>query len=229
MMKTNLSILLVLIVVISSCSTSSKITKCTVPFENRGEITLNRAVGGDGVLLSLGTSDPVALRTLLMQGFQLYLYGKNTDTTIVAFPSAKDVGDKIDHHPGEVKATIQGNQEKRPDMRPLIAALNKADISVSKNGLQPIQLQEGHEVSIDPSNGMLSYSVTIPNDYVINGKYDVTLLSQPDADMNEKGEFDGQGYVSRSAENRPQPFGGSGTNSQTDQRKTITILFEFDK
>lgn len=217
-----------LICVITSCSTTSNISKCSVPFEDRGEITLNRVNINDGIQLTLETSDPVALRTLLMQGFQLHLYGIKTDTTVVAFPSAKDVSDKIVHHPGEVKATIQGEREKRPDMRPLVAALNKADVTVSKNGSHPISLQEEHEVSISPSNGMLSYSVIVPDSYIIDGCNVVTLLSQPDADMLETGEFPGQ-YANRSTEHRPQPFGVSEKDGNAEQRKTIKILFNFNK
>lgn len=198
-------------------------------FEDRGEITLNRADVDDGVQLTLETSDPVALRTLLMQGFQYHLYGINTDTTVVVFPSAKDVENKIAHHPGEVKATIQGEKEKRPDMRPLVTALNKAEVRVSKNGSHPVSLQGGYEVSINPSNGMLSYSVIIPNDYAIDGNYVITLLSQPDADMIETGEFTGQGYTNRSTEYRPQPLGANEKDGNAEQRKTITILFKFDK
>ena len=228
MMKTSISILLMLICVITSCSTTSNISKCSVPFEDRGEITLNRSGVDDGIQLTLETSDPVALRTLLMQGFQLHLYGVEKDTTVVAFPSAKDVGDKIAHHPGEVKATIQGAIEKRPDMRPLVAALNKADVRISKNGLHPVSLQEGYEVSINPSNGMLSYSVIVPDSYIIDGSNVVTLLSQPDADMVETGEFSGQ-YANRSTEYRPQPFGVGEKDGNAEQRKTIKILFNFNK
>lgn len=230
-MKANINIILALcfVLLITSCSTSSNISKCTVPFEDRGEITLNRSLVDDGIQLTLETSDPVALRTLLMQGFQLYLYGIKTDTTIVTFPSAKDVGDKIAHHPGEVKATLQGEKEKRPDMRPLVAALNKTDVMVAKNGLHPVLLQEGYEVSINPSNGMLSYSVVVPYNYIIDGSNVVTLLSQPDADMVETGEFSGQRYVNRSTEHRPQPFGVNEKDGNTEQRKTIKIQFNFDK
>lgn len=228
MKKAGINILWVLLYIITSCSTSSNISKCTVPFSDKGEITLNRADAENGIHLTLETSDPVALRTLLMQGFQLRLYGVTTDTTIVAFPSAKDVGNKITHHPGEVKATIQGEREKRPDMRPLVAALNKAGVIVSKNGLHPVSLREEHEVSINPSNGMLSYNVIIPNDYVIDGNY-VTLLSQPDADMVENGEFSEQGYANRSMEKRPQPFGVNEKDGNAEQRKTIKIQFNFDK
>lgn len=229
MMKTNTSILLVLICVITACSTSSNISKCSVPFEDRGEITLNRSDADDGIQLTLETSDPVALRTLLMQGFQLHLYGVKTDTTVVVFPSAMDVGDKIAHHPGEVKATIQGEREKRPDMRPLVAALNKTQVTVEKNGLHPVSIHEGYEVSINPSNGLLSYSVIIPNDYVIDGNYNITLLSQPDADMIRTGEFARQGYTNRSTETRPQPFGANEKDGNAEQRKTIKILFNFNK
>lgn len=216
-----------LLLIVASCSISNNMSKCSMPFEDRGEITLNRAYVDDGTQLILETSDPVALRTLLMQGFQLHLYGVNTDTTIIKFPSAKDVGDKIAHHPGEVKATLQGEREKRPDMRPLVAALNKADVLVSRKDSRAIALQEGHEVSINPSNGMLTYSITISNDFVIEEDFSVTLLSQPDTNMIENGEFASRGYIDRSKDKRPQPFGANSREDDTNHRKTIKILFDF--
>lgn len=226
-MRTNVSILLMLIYVITSCSTSNNISKCSMPFEDRGEITLNRAFVDDGTQLILETSDPVALRTLLMQGFLLQLYGINTDTTIVKFPSAKDVGDKIAHHPGEVKATLQGEKEKRPDMRPLVAALNKANVLVSRKGAKTVALQEGYEVSINPSNGMLTYSITLPDNWGIEGNCSIALLSQPDISMVENGEFASRGYTNRSENKHPQPFGANGRKDDTNHRKTINILFDF--
>lgn len=229
MMKMNISILLVLLCIITSCSVSSDISKCSVPFEGRGEITLNRSVVEDGIQLSLETSAPIALRTLLMQGFQLYLYGEKTDTTIVAFPSAKDVSDKISHHPGEVKATLQGEKEKRPDMRPLVAALNKANVIVTKIGLHPVSLKKGYEVSINPSNGVLSYSVIVPYNYIIDGGNFITLFSRPNAVMVETGEFSGQGFTNRSTEHRLQPFGVNEKNGIAEHYKTIKLQFKFDK
>lgn len=139
-----------------------------------------------------------------------------------------DENSSVDLSRDKVKATIQGEIEKRPDMRPLVAALNKADVRISKNGLHPVSLQEGYEVSINPSNGMLSYSVIVPDSYIIDGSNVVTLFSQPDADMLETGEFSGQ-YANRSTEHRPQPFGVSEKDGNAEQRKTIKIQFDFNK
>lgn len=180
----------------------------------------------EGLLLVLETSDPVALRTLLMQGFQLRLYGVKTDTVVVSFPSAKDVSDKITHHPGEVKATIQGEREKRPDMRPLVAALNKADVLVSRNGSNAKTLKGGHEVSINPANGMLTYSVMLPDDFVIEGGNTITLLSQPDTSMIENGEFVSRRNTNRSKDDRPQPFGVNAKDNPAHLR-VIKIRFDF--
>ena len=216
-----------LCIVASSCSTSSNISKCSMPFEDRSEILLSRENTDDGVLLQLETSAPVALRTLLMQGVLLQLHGIGTDTITIAFPSAQDVSDKILHHPGEVKATVQGEREKRPDMRPLVAAINNADVFVFKNSSQPYLLQNGHEVRIDTSNGTLSYSVVVPFDFIVDGDYAITLLSKPTEGMAEQGEFSSQGYVNRSHEDRPQPFGANRNDGNTDPKKTIKIRFDF--
>ena len=90
-------------------------------------------------------------------------------------------------------------------------------------------MQEGFEVSINPSNGMLSYSVIVPYNYFIDDGNVVTLLSQPDADMVETGEFSGQRYTNRSTEHRPQPFGVNEKDGNAEHHKTIKIQFNFNK
>lgn len=219
----------ILFVVVASCSTTNRTSKCIMTFENRGQILLSRTYADHGIHLTLETSDPIALRTLLMQGFQMQLYGTQTDTVVVAFLSAKDVNDKISHHPGEVKATVQGEKEKRPDMRPLVAAINAADVYVSKKGISPAPLKSNHKVMINPANGTLSYSVVIPYEIIGDGDVSVTLLSRPQTEMVGHDEFYSQGYTSRSAENRPQPFGASRNDGNAGHKKTIRVQFKFNQ
>lgn len=227
-MKLKTVLLIISVCAAFSSSISQQTKKTTVLFENRSEISLQCEGTDGGVQLSLQTADPVALRTLLMQGFQLYVCGATSDTTEVSFPSARTVSSLISHHPGEVKATVQGEREKRPDMRPLVAALNKAAVVISRNGLVCDSLRDGYEVSINPSDGTLSYQIILPENYVAEGKYSIILKSQPDQRVMEDDEFSSQGFIKRSTENRPQPLGANERGGESNQRKKIEIWFDFD-
>lgn len=150
----------------------------------------------EGVSLNLCTSDPVTLRALLMQGFELYLCRAN-DTTVVMLPSAYDVSDKIEHHPGEVKATVQNSREKRPDMRPLVAALNEVGYLLSVNNEKRVVL-DSYEVSINPEMGELSYDILVPDQYLPGQKF------QDDSVVSSRLKDDRVGRIRRQRILEPQ-------------------------
>jgi len=208
---------------IAACSTTNSISRSSVPFGDKGEISMGREENEDGLILTIETADPVALRTLLMQGFQLHTYN-NIDTTTVIFPSAKDVSDKISHHPGEVKATLQNEREKRPDLRPLVSALNNANVLLVYNNDTTL-LQKKHEVKVNPSTGVLSYMFVLPYNRTVDSCFGATLVSKPDVEMLNKKEFDNKNFAKLSIDDRQQPFevGRNGGN-----QKTIVLDFNFD-
>lgn len=216
-----------LLVFITSCATSGNISKCAVPFENRGEISLTKEETDKCIQFTLETSDPVALRTLLMQGFKLNFYGKDkeSDTITIEFPSANDVSDKIDHHPGEVKATLLNEKEKRPDLRPLVSALNEANVTISKRK-KISNLHNAHQVSVDPSTGILSYAFSLTYETIKIPNFSATLISVPKKEIQGKNEFSEQGFTNRSNPNTPQPLGAS--NGKDKPQKEINIDFKFD-
>lgn len=214
------------IILIVGCSSTNNLNQSIVHINDKGEISLNYDKTEDGYDMLLETSDPVALRTLLMQGFNLYICENGSDTTIVSFPSAKDVSQEMEHHPGEVKAMIKDNREKRPDIRPLLAALNKAKISITYKG-KTQSLGNRHEISVSPSNGVLSYSFIIPSECIGDSRPKVTLISQPRNDMLITDEFTSQGYISRSPTERQQPFGIDAERDTRNPQKIVKIDFEF--
>lgn len=228
-------ILLVLFCAISliSCSSTESFTKCTVELEGKGLITLKRTEEDTGVKFRIETSDPVALRTLMMQGFVLQIIGTLSDTTIadttiITFPSARDVSKQIEHHPGEVKATFDGNKEKRPDIRPLVTALRNADVCISKTGLRMISVHDNNDVSVNPTNGVLSYSVEVPSDYMCDGYNVITLLSLPDKNMRVGTEYSAKQDIPTSSPKNIQPFGVNSDKKDDGMRKNIKIDFILD-
>lgn len=211
---------------IVGCSSTNNLNQSVVHINDEVYFSLNYDKTEDECNMILETSDPIALRTLLMQGFNLYICVNYKDTTTVTFPSAKDVSQEMEHHPGEIKATINDDHEKRPDIRPLLAALNNAKISITYKG-KTQSLDSKHEISVSPSDGVLSYSFIVPSECIGNSHFKVTLISQPSNDMLITDEFASQGYISRSPTERQQPFGVDGKRDERDPHKVLKINFEF--
>lgn len=226
-MKHLLLLILTAGTLLTACATSGEIDKCTRALDNHGKITLNRSLDNDGLQLALETADPVALRTLLMQGFQLHIDSDSGEPIIITFPSARDVSKLVKHHPGEVKATLQEQKEKRPDLRPIVAALNKAEVKIQKGGRSQV-LNDPHEVAVNPQNGTLTYSLTLTKDVQPNVPFKVKLLSKPDKEMMGHTEFQQKQPTQPQAPGRrPQPFGAD--NEQNRPQKIIELTFDFEK
>lgn len=172
---------------------------------------------------TVSTADPVMLRTFMMQGFDLIFKGKYE--YIVKAPSAKDVEDAVSHHPGEVKATVQGEQEKRPDVRPVLEALNKTDVFIYLNGKKAGKVKK-FDVSIDPESGVLTYAITLPNIYSMDLPMSVNLVSHQ-VEQTDENRLNQQ--ANRNTSERPQPFGVGQPSRADDAQKELSISYYFDK
>lgn len=172
---------------------------------------------------SISTSDPIILRTFVMQGFDLSFSGEYA--YMVRVPSAKDVEKFISHHPGEVKATMQGNQEKRPDIRPVLEALNKTDVFIYLKGKKAGKVKK-FNVNIDPSTGTLLYSITLPNIYSMDLPISVNLTSRK---LVNNDEFTSGQFPDRNTSDRPQPFGVGQSSRSNDNQKELSITYHFGK
>lgn len=172
-------------------------------------------------IVSVSTTDPIALRTLIMQGFSLTISGAKKYT--VEIPSAKDVEGNISHHPGEVKATVQGSQEKRPDIRPVIEALNKVDAQILANG-KKVGTAKSFKTAIDPTTGTLSYTITLAKVYGMDLPVSIILTSTPQLDNDE---FQNGNFANRNEGQRPQPFGVGQPQRPNDSQKEMTIKYQF--
>ena len=171
---------------------------------------------------TISTVDPVVLRTFIMQGFSLDIKGKYRYS--VKIPCAKDVEKSISHHPGEVKATLQGENEKRPDIRPVLEALNKLDVFIYADGKKEGKARK-FNVSIDRSTGRLSYSIVLPDNYRMDMPVYVALISRKEI---EKDEFLPDHFPDRNKSSRPQPFGIGRPFQHGDPQKNLEICYKFD-
>ncbi len=214
---------LVLILSLYSCAAKREV----IPYQqsqNKQKVNVGFNINKNANFsFMVSTEDPVVLRTLVMQGFYLTFSGEHE--YMVKVPSAKDVENLISHHPSEVKATLQGNQEKRPDIRPVLEALNKTDVFIYLKGKKAGKVKK-FNVNIDPANGTLTYSIMLPNIYTMDLPLSVNLLSRREV---ENDEFHEGQQLNRNTSERPQPFGVGQPARPNDNQKELSISYYFGK
>lgn len=208
-----------------SCASTNNIFTCTNAFEGRGEVIMSAEVEGEEIVLSVETADPVALRAFLMQGLSLTIPTLDMlDSTRITFPSARDVSSKIKRHPGEVKATLKDNNEKRPDIRPLLAALNDTttciEVRNQRNYVRDFQIE------VEANTGTIRYEVTMPakDFHSIN---EVLLTSKPDDQLLEQGEMFSREIRRPMQEQQRAPFGSENSMGETGTHRYIEIHFNL--
>lgn len=217
--------LLQLALVLSLCSCTAK--RDIVPYQqsqDKQDVIIELSINKNANFsFAVSTYNPVVLRTLVMQGFNLSFAGKHE--YMVKIPSAKDVEKFISHHPGEIKATIQGNQEKRPDIRPVLEALNKSEVFIYLKGKKAGKVKN-FSANIDSESGTLTYSITLPNIYSIDLPVSVNLLSECEANNDE---FNQGHFHDRNTSDCPQPFGVDQPFRPNDSKKNLSINYYFEK
>lgn len=213
--------LLILVLVLDGCSA----TKVLLPSEQsltKSKVEMTYTVDKSTNSIEVSTSDPVVLRTFIMQGFSLTISGQYA--YIVKIPSAKDVESNISHHPGEVKATMQGNAEKRPDIRPVLEALNKVDALIYSKKGEKIGKAKNFSVGINPQTGLLTYNISLSSTYSMNMPVNVILASTP---VEGGDEFNTGQFTNRNESNHPQPFGVGQPQQPNYGQRDITIKYSF--
>lgn len=214
-----------LVLICSLCSCAAK--REIIPYQqsqNKQNVRVGLSVSDNAnSSFTVSTVDPVVLRTFIMQGFSLDVRGQYAYS--VKVPCAKDVEKAISHHPGEVKATMQGANEKRPDIRPVLEALNKVDVFIYAKGKKVGKVKK-FNVSIEPATGQLLYAITLPNIYSMDLPVTVTLTSRREIEGDEL--MPGQ-FQNRNESDRPQPFGVGQPSRPNDSQKELNISYSFGK
>ncbi|MGM9777827.1 MAG: hypothetical protein ACI3ZD_05785, partial [Prevotella sp.] len=80
-----------------------------------------------------------------------------------------------------------------------------------------------------PANGILSYSVEVPYDYLCEGYNVVTLKSVPGENMNVSSEYTSKRQMSPNKPNSVQPFGVNNQNEDGGMQKKIILDFLLKK
>lgn len=215
---------LVLMLSLCGCATTKREVIPYNQSQTQQKVGVTMTVGKNANFqFDVSTDDAVALRTFIMQGFELTFSGDHS--YMVKIPSAKDVEEKITHHPGEVKATMEGENEKRPDIRPVLEALNKEDVFIYLNDKKAGKVKS-FNASIDPETGVLTYAIVLPNIYTMDLPISVVLTSSQSVNDDE---FTNGQFVDRNEAERPQPFGvGQQTTNEQPQRN-LTLKYQFNK
>ena len=173
----------------------------------------------DSIVIDIKTNNPQLQLSFLMQGLNVnVLDSTNNVLFYISLPSAADVKGKVKHHPNEVKATIRDdNMEVRPDLTPLVDALNNShsvSINVSNDTLICY-----HRYFIEKTDGTLKINIRI-----LSKTKAVPFMCELSSTPLEIGgqEFNGRKL---SKENRLRSGGmGNAPISNNDIRRNIHIF-----
>lgn len=129
------------------------------PVNLADNITIQVASRQDSLTIRLITDVPTYQLSFLMQGLHINLLDSASNFSAkIVFPNAMMVRDKIKHHPNEVKAMHYKNKDEeiRPDLQPLISALNGIPPKVlTEDGIIEVSF---HKIEIEKENGILNFT-----------------------------------------------------------------------
>jgi len=190
---------------------------------------LNLSADDEFLLVNLSIAHPALQMRFLMQKVSLYIdpSGKKKKKYEVVLPSAFDVKDEIETvaRPHEEDA-----QNKRPDIRPLISALNKNGAKLRyENSVLKLGYQRFH-VEMDQKNDLINYYVLIPKillmqDRKLSERWAIGIFSINDfANMPPPGQEAGDGMM-------PPPMDGQDSQSiqelmQSDIREWVKFSID---
>ena len=179
--------------------------------------------------------------TFLMQGLTIRV--EQPDTLTLVFPSAPMVRNKVRRHPNEVKAVLATQRKQRetgidsinrvvrPDVQPLVAALNDTTATISYHG-EAIPTRR-FRISVDRENAVMTFSFKVRKDLLANYN-DCILLGIYSAPQTrgDRPEFAGRKL---SGEHAPQPHGlgegirGNDVNKRTLLKNVSAIIVKVDE
>lgn len=175
--------------------------------------------------------------TFLMQGLNILI--EQPDTITLSFPSAPMVKNRVKRHPNEVKAVLASQRKQReghdsinhvvrPDVLPLVAALNDTTATLTYHGTT--SAHNGFGIDVDRENTLMVFSIKIPTSYVDTKGVSLDLcISSIPVDENRQ-EFTGKRL---SDEKSPRPNGlgegfRKGDAASRTFRKMLSVIISKD-
>ncbi|MGN0327719.1 MAG: hypothetical protein ACI4D4_01935 [Lachnospira sp.] len=173
----------------------------------------------DSLEISVTIIDSKLQLTALMQGLTVNVEEFNHKAV---FPSAPMVRHKMKRHPNEVKASFKDKDNKeeiKPDLAPLIAALNDTVAFVAdENDSTLMRPYKQFKIELDKQQSLVSFSIRIP--CCQTEMISIVVSSSPDR-LYDKQEFTGK---RRSSEKNPDERGlGHASNLKNDKSRTFLI------
>ena len=192
-------------------------------------LTVNAMKHGDSIAIKVTVYEVETQLAFLMQGMSIGFM--QPDSMSFSFPSAMMVREKIRRHPNEVKASMDknltqgkdithdGNKIIRPDVRPLVAALNDTTATVWCKE-KSCQTQD-FIIEVDTEKTMMHFIAMIP--YPTDNNTLSLRITSKSTFLGDKPEFEG---TRLSKENAPSPNGmGEGLRKgQVDERAIDKIV-----
>ena len=174
---------------------------------------LNLSADDEFLLVNLSVAHPALQMRFMMQRVSLYIdpSGKKKKRYEVVLPSAMDVKDVLDAaaqpHPNNQTTSPPNDQNERPDIRPLIGALNKRGAEYQSGGINIHLGQQLFYIEHDRENERLNYYVLIPKaplmqDTKLSEKWTLGIFSINDFASMPPPDQEGGGMM-------PPPMGGS--------------------
>ena len=215
-----MKLLTVIITLSSLLFQASALGNDPATINNEEGISMDVFRSADTLFVNIETDSPANQLSFLMQGLSICV--KDTASAkelfVVHLPNAQMVKHKVKHHPNEVKAMLKNDSsEIRPDLQPLISALNDT-LSVLKK--DTVLQSCNHRITLDRENGIISIRVNIPIAFISVPDMVFLEISSSPMRIGNRKEFEG---TRMSTENRMQKGGlGSEPNSMKDQKRIIT-------
>ena len=131
---------------------------------------LNLSADDDNLLINLSVAHPALQMRFLMQKASLYIdpSGKKKKKHEILLPSALDVKEELEAVVSRPETEI--DQDTRPDIRPLISALNKRGAEI-RHGNKPFTLgYQRFHVEIDQKSDLLNYYILIPKEVLMQDR-----------------------------------------------------------
>ena len=190
---------------------------------------LNLSADDEFLLVSLSVAHPALQMRFMMQRVSLYIdpSGKKKKRYEVVLPSAMDVKDELEGTvslPDRQAAPPSDNQDERPDIRPLIGALNKRGAEYQSGGINIHLGQQLFYIEHDRENERLNYYVLIPKaplmqDRKLSEKWTLGIFSINDFSNMPPPDQEGGGGM------MPPPMG---SDSKSGQAQDIQELMQQD-
>lgn len=192
---------------------------------------------GDSITFKVSLNQIETQLAFLMQGLNITIV--QPDTLTISFPTAAMVKNKVKRHPNEVKAVLEKRRKQqsehdsvnhvvRPDVQPLVAALNDTTATVYCQN-EKISTRE-YKIDVNRKTAIMTFSFVLHENFIspVDGSININLFSAPFS-SSDRTEFAGRRL---SAKKPPHPNGlGEGIRKEDVSKRTYkkSVIVKVEK